>query len=1780
MAALQISNNIYPYIGRSRGPFLDSNGDVWWISSGTPVYWELTRVIGPGQTTYTVHVTIGVTDLNLSPVDAQQDGDTLHIVWGRYQTGTNAYDYFYRTYDLSTQAWIMGAAETIHIGASNAAPLHKSVHVAVRPNGEVNVLHQGTQVANMGTKYARVAYSYRTGVDTWVTVDPAWSPTDAAFNDLPRMCVANPTLNMIYIGRTDSTGTSFPMMYSVTTSHALVSPVTGATVLDWEFRLLKPVVRWGAGSGSGGLYQPNESTNLYVQNCPMNAGGGITGFETNGQSLGITVSITADLSISVNPADNRMGITVYNGATDIFHVQENTTADTWGSKIDLDVTSIFDPYTPGTFYTMGGYYTRAGTETLGILFPSTNSTSNAKSAHTEYTFTVPLDVSLSGALTRGAGVISSTINISGGASATVQAIALVTASANVEYAVTTTVQAIALVSADGSQWGTKFGDATVVAIGHVVPPVATATLGVVDMRMTAYRWRKHLGEEAQHQYMQPIDTDIDAIEGVDYALRVLVENQGAKDATIQGFALEYRKNAGSWTPISVTSTDIQCNQDPTRFITSPEHAGDVYSHLWKSNGVHIEETGDGTLHRFIRDMTPGVCLSSNPRYMRYQRSINQGVSWIDNVRMIGGQEPASQYCVSGYLGRMMSNASGSEITLWMTDLPFEDGDYGTTVHSTDYGATWVNWRAFNADASHRLRPNNGGTFRAENQGRDMVMQEDGTLYFFVVGEGTLDYVTPPPDDEGIWVICQYKSIDGGVSWTYSEIVFEEVTGGPQVTYKPWNLYSAQCNQTTGDLFVFWVDDLDLKCLKSTDDGANWSVASTIHTLGTDDVWAWMPNGGADNGVYFGTYVNSMITVDGVLTVYTCEDPPAVTGYYILMHTSVDDGVTWSSDYLLRSPSQGDPVLAESRYLQMGSGRVSSEHSSARWCSPSYLTSFYDGTYTGPQYLHNESGGFWTGPHNTRIERESTYYEDIKNAGGTTASNGVMTIDRYGNVHILFQQTVASNFAGSKAFYDAEPPYTNLRHSPLNILGGQAGVSFDATNHCYTVDTGTVSMGPARLRALTKVEFDIKLRTVAADVVTTDVLDFRINGINNDVVPSLTIAANEKVWPGTTGTTITAGVNVIGQAVTTATATPEYKNAVSPSLPALINANAKFVPKGRKTGPYFNYENDKYYVLTYKTGPTGLQFYTTTTNRDGPWSTVGSAISAGATDSVWAEQGKHGYEHMIYVAVQYDSTGGVDFYELDTSTGTLSSAVSLSTPANVPLVACVSIAVRKNGSSADIVVAYNSQRDGTYSTERCSVRIRTCSGGSWGAAILIDGSDGAALNHWQNPTLVEGSGGLVHCFTCNGPLSVNSYVDAIWCRTLRLDGTKSIIVGIPGITNTASGLNSDLEPPGQAVAFFREEDATEVRIAFKWQNAPEMDCLSLYEAADGDIDFRSPNIIQISLNDANFGATEDTANMVMLADDKDLDPNKNHYALWIPPNERPQWAWDEQPYLFPGYSRAGLRGAPATTRVLKISGNFIYPGGGGVYLGFIYEEPTGLWYDEQVMIPSVLGGPVIHTATSTAAGVATVSPAEATKGQSIGATTQAIADVSIADGSVELYDPNILAAATVTGVAVVTASSVCDREGSTTVVAEAVIGAAGGHLFTGAVTAYAIATVHASPTIFFEAAPVETPINVLVYRGDRGVEESVQNPLITSTLVAIEHGRNIIDEHGLHVKEMNVTVLYNSGYKSGQVIHVEDALRGVTLVGKITGVSHDVRGNESLHITALDIRVPVPEGYYV
>ena len=149
-----------------------------------------------------------------------------------------------------------------------------------------------------------------------------------------------------------------------------------------------------------------------------------------------------------------------------------------------------------------------------------------------------------------------------------------------------------------------------------------------------------------------------------------------------------------------------------------------------------------------------------------------------------------------------------------------------------------------------------------------------------------------------------------------------------------------------------------------------------------------------------------------------------------------------------------------------------------------------------------------------------------------------------------------------------------------------------------------------------------------------------------------------------------------------------------------------------------------------------------------------------------------------------------------------------------------------------------------------------------------------------------------------------------------------------------------------------------------------------------------------------------------------------------------------------------------------------------------------------------------------------------------------------------------------------------------VVAEAVIGAAGGHLFTGAVTAYAIATVHASPTIFFEAAPVETPINVLVYRGDRGVEESVQNPLITSTLVAIEHGRNIIDEHGLHVKEMNVTVLYNSGYKSGQVIHVEDALRGVTLVGKITGVSHDVRGNESLHITALDIRVPVPEGYYV
>lgn len=98
------------------------------------------------------------------------------------------------------------------------------------------------------------------------------------------------------------------------------------------------------------------------------------------------------------------------------------------------------------------------------------------------------------------------------------------------------------------------------------------------------------------------------------------------------------------------------------------------------------------------------------------------------------------------------------------------------------------------------------------------------------------------------------------------------------------------------------------------------------------------------------------------------------------------------------------------------------------------------------------------------------------------------------------------------------------------------------------------------------------------------------------------------------------------------------------------------------------------------------------------------------------------------------------------------------------------------------------------------------------------------------------------------------------------------------------------------------------------------------------------------------------------------------------------------------------------------------------------------------------------------------------------------------------------------------------------------------------------------------------VDIVVQRGlgdrDGGI---IEDPLIITVDVALQRGRNTIDEHSPQQPVALVT-RFRTGVEVGQLVEVHDAFQGESWRGKIVGLSHSWQGGFPL--TELTIRRPV------
>lgn len=102
------------------------------------------------------------------------------------------------------------------------------------------------------------------------------------------------------------------------------------------------------------------------------------------------------------------------------------------------------------------------------------------------------------------------------------------------------------------------------------------------------------------------------------------------------------------------------------------------------------------------------------------------------------------------------------------------------------------------------------------------------------------------------------------------------------------------------------------------------------------------------------------------------------------------------------------------------------------------------------------------------------------------------------------------------------------------------------------------------------------------------------------------------------------------------------------------------------------------------------------------------------------------------------------------------------------------------------------------------------------------------------------------------------------------------------------------------------------------------------------------------------------------------------------------------------------------------------------------------------------------------------------------------------------------------------------------------------------------------------------IDIFVQRdeGDKRGDDIV-DPLIGGSLpVAIQRGRNELDDTATPMQTVTVEAVYRDGVRRGKLALFNDSLRGLSWLGKVTGITHRVQ--RGVVTSTLQIKRPVVE----
>lgn len=1786
------------YSCRHGGPFLSSAGNVYFVylptANETPGILKNTDPVNNAFTTVVTPSSIAST--NKRNMYAVQNGDVLYVIWvnNNYSTDVTTYVLIY---DMSTDTY---AQETVATFSSPilSDPVCGGAYDSV--NDKLWIVYNSGIYTSMGKSYQTVGTAYRTpgastlAPGTW-TLDLDAPDKNATVHTISAVLAVGTDRIHVQDYTYDSVSFAFGgSCGSITKAGVLQTQTLDTAAVGYEAEMMEDATN----NVCFLMYRSvSGSLSFKVAELPLNANNEIT----NGISI-------ATYSTSMGGTNGRGGYPVWNPNVSkweaVFAVSSTAYID-WYYDIGASWTKRYDVrsrYDTSDQWTVGQVYERV--TNIGVLGSVVENFAGGDYQYDElqiYDNNPPgvLGAAVANALATITATASSGVINEGAAIA--NAVATVTAASDGTQVGNANADAIATLTAAATVVTEHHGLANNVAVGTGTA-VGTTTTGETNLVVPHFQFRKHFGREDDHIPFVPIDTDINGIVDYFYGLRFLMENQSVVDSDFQLFTLKYRKNGGAWTDITQTSNNIQVEVTPVRYNYAPVRVQAYYGATF-SGGVenYIMEAPLGVLHMVYVQQN-----INTPYYVTmYRRSTDMGVTWstayqIDGLGYVSGDS-------SSVVFEIFYNPVTDKLTMWFSSrLDATLGTIGALLISSDQGATWTTQYALNYDAAEPFYPSGGGGNVSK-----IIVDSNGYLYFWityvntVVGVSTRRYIS------------QYKSTDGGANWTMSVVMdVTDAYGSTEIL----EIYWVYANPVNDDLFLIINEGNNLKMAQSINSGSSWTVwVRTIYTIdnsntilaGASQSLGMAAIGGSDWSTVTLTFPSSytirdkfFVEEDGSIYFGTSKKNINNGLYYGFISVSKDEGATWQDipidaeypETAGRSDQSVNRNFASVYFPRNGHHKTilyTSDVPANEIYGPSWIAIENDGAVRSSQFTYAGEDGFYDYTiHGATTGRDADDYYY------STHYVSVLCIDHRGDIHTLFK-LFKDDYTTDAAtvFYDAKAVNHDGADTTYNMLGGGA-YGFDVTNHGCTND-GT--FGPVKVFGESKMELDARLRLVPADVTNGDVIDIRIGESNVAmlVAPSITVSATETDYYADVGTIIRGAASAFCKATTNALATPRFKSPDFPTVPSTAATGVTLHPNQRKSGPFTNYDTDYYYGLFY-TG-TAVRFYSIFKYRDGTWAGVGSSITVGATDSIWVEQGKYGYEHLLYVAIQTDdANGAVNLYTLDTTTDTLSGPELLAgTPG--PLTVCVSVAIRKVSGVPQVVVAYNGAPDGTFGNERCVASYRTCAGGAWTHGVSIDYSWIGPTWSYQNPTLAAGSEGNIHVWYMTGPEEA-TYPDSIWYNTLSAADTLNLATVSSGVVDTPSGFNSDLAPPGRAIAWMRDEDAWECRLLFSYQGTNQLAILRGVEDHLGRLaaPASGASLISVGLSStAAGGFINDTAAHVLVADDGMAPPHWNHYAVWATDTGISgysiRYAYDDEPAFYPGYSAA-------TTLLIdanldhKVSADYMNPGGGGAVIGMFYSISGDMYYNElsitdpTVQVSNLEGQTQADAvATVTASGTigstngnalaTAVATVTATGGYEYYATVNEDVPATLTvTGTVIPYDPIKTGIASAQGAAQAIVAGARNYAGQCAANAVAAISRAlGGFLLEAdPVTAIAQTQAEATGTIITEETQEPAPVDIEVVRGDTGKQEFVQNVLISSELVGIEYGRNLLDEYGQAVVDMTVSVLWKDNYRTGQVVHIQDELRGRTFIGKITGIKHGKRKIGDAVVTDLYVRVPIAE----